>query len=74
MLNRNKLECLALIKYFEYVGEEAALRDLPVTDIRITEDGTFLCFTFRRHMNDGIPTVHIMVDPETGATLIRDLP
>lgn len=74
MLPKNKIECIALMKYFEYIGEEAALRDMPVTDLQIHEDDAFVDFMFRRRLPEGEAHVHIMVDPETGSTLIRDLP
>ena len=74
MLPRNKIECIALMKYFDYIGEEAALRDMPVTDLQILEDDAYVCFKFRRRLAEGDVHVHIMVDTENGSTLIRDLP
>ena len=53
MLPKNKIECIALMKYFEYIGEEAALRDMPVTDLQIHEDDAFVDFMFCRRLPEG---------------------
>lgn len=74
MLPRNKIVCIALMKYFEYVGEQTAIQDLPVTDVHVQEDDSFVCFIFRRCFDQGDIHVHVMVDAETGSTVIRDLP